>query len=155
MSDIPSGPLLARISDRRRRLTELERERLVLEAELRAYEDALALTRGPDVILSNPPYSTRRSQTRSRSLSEQWKNILVGMHSLGRPASVEDIVELGRRAGSELSEGNVRSQMALYVERGYVQRPSPGSYVVSEKGLDEVQRGEPAAEDSVSEDQGN
>ncbi|RJT42669.1 hypothetical protein D3227_02110 [Mesorhizobium waimense] len=77
----------------------------------------------------------RRPATTGRGMSEAWRSILAMMKDL-RPngAGYDDIVEFGRHNNVELNKTNLRRHMSLYVEKGYVDRVTDGTFVLTPKG---------------------
>lgn len=135
-------------------LQRLEMKRLVVEAELRAYEDVAATL----------PVRTRRSRRDTdrplqRRLSQTWTFILRG---LGRayPDTLngEQIREVAEAGGYDVTPENVRSQMALYVNKGLVERTGPGEYRLTQIGAEELNitldRKAPGEEPSASQVEG-
>lgn len=77
----------------------------------------------------------RRLATAGRGMSDAWRGIL-GLVKENRPNGFgyDDIVEFGRQNNLELNKTNLRRHMSLYVEKGYVDRVTDGTFVLTPKG---------------------
>jgi hypothetical protein len=103
-----------------------------LRSELRGWEQAAQLVAGGvDTGPSNQDAPARPK----RGLSGAWKAVIAQM-SERYPAevSLDDIVTFATAQGLVIEKDTVRSQMHGYVERGYVDRTSPGMYRVPAEG---------------------
>lgn len=135
--------ILSQIRHRRHRLDALDRERVVLHAELRAYEDMLAHV-GDDTA-SEPQAEPDPQPVRRRvptiqeqdvgkaiaGLSNTWRQMLVALAKQGDKFKSEDAVRIARLQGVEFKPVNIRSQFSIYTGRGILQRLGGGYYRVS------------------------
>jgi hypothetical protein len=141
--------ILSKIEQRRARLLELERERLVLQGELSAYEDALRYfpSDNPQAV-EKPATPTKVTNSnvdrvpvvrRRRRQSSYWKEALRRLSTT--PLSTFDIDAIMRGVadlGMTPTRGNVRSQMAAYIDRGLVSRVSDGEFKLTDEGLSQI-----------------
>lgn len=117
-------------------LSEREQQRMIVVAELRAYEDALA-------HMPSPSKSRRSSKSKNgglqRKLSETWAFILRKIGERHPLASTHDqIMEIAEAGGYPVKRDNLRSQMSQYENRGIVERLRPGEYRLTKLGAKEV-----------------
>jgi hypothetical protein len=132
--------LESQVAERRKALSELDRRRIVLEAELRAYEDALrhdlAATAAANsngktdqsALELNRPEDMERIATFNR-LSDGWRKILSTLRSRETFRSY-DMHKVANEQGMDTSMPNVRSQLTLLTQRGILRRVGPGEYTV-------------------------
>lgn len=122
------------ISERNR----LERDILVVNARIQAYEDVLNMLQ---------PVAHERPVTQSvslhdstprgrRALSGQWKAALSALKTSGFSVfSIDNLLEsVAATSGVQLPRGNVRSQMAAYVTRGVIERVGQGHFRLTPSG---------------------
>src|SRR5690242_905400 len=78
--------LLSRINECRAAKERLERDLLVINARLEAYEDALGLLKAapPDSLLTEPGASLATGEKRGRRISSDWKEVLSSLRKAGR-----------------------------------------------------------------------
>ncbi len=57
---------------------------------------------------------------------------------LGGEFSIDDVLRAMSMLGNQASRGNVRSQMAAYVDRGVLERVGLGRYHVTDAGIQEL-----------------
>src|SRR5205085_189319 len=106
-------------------LAELDRRRIVLEAELRAYEDALRHSlpgtpqdngSGQASMDLNAPENVARISAFNR-LTDPWRNVLrtLGTRETFRS---QDVLRTAREQGLHSTMPNVRSQLTLLTQRG-------------------------------------
>lgn len=142
-----SNALVQRLNERRERRRALEREIIVLEAEIRAYEEALRLVSGEagsgddggQEGGSAPEGTHDRAgpvPRKPRNLSPHWARIIAVMaERRSSPTSIADIVGIAAANGLTLSKPTVRSQMSLYTARGITKRVGQGCFTVTEEAL--------------------
>jgi hypothetical protein len=138
------GALERKIAEREGRLAALERERLEVEAELRAYRDALHLVRDAptDARASRSAPTVVRQAAQddggkraARGLSGKWVHIwsAVGRKHPG-DFSFDDVIHVSEELGHPVSRDNVRSQLWSRGEAGDFRRTSPGMYRMTDQG---------------------
>jgi hypothetical protein len=131
--------LESQVADRRKALIELDRRRIVLEAELRAYEDALrhefsAVSPGPNgkheqaAVELSQPEAVERIAAFDR-LTDGWRKVLSTLSSREVFRS-HDMHRVAHEQGMNTSMPNVRSQLTLLTQRGILRRVGPGEYTV-------------------------
>lgn len=138
--------LTDRISNLRARLGDIERERLTLAGELRAYEDALQHFVAEELGSSAPqpaqvpgpteqvePTSKTKSST-SFEMSPDWLNVMRSLMWQGKPFSAADMMATAEKNGFETKTTNARSQLSFYEKKGYVRRVGRGQYLVTPEG---------------------
>jgi len=132
-----TGALDAKIAERRARLVELDREKVVAEAELRAYEDARSMISGTP--LPSTGGMARKAvigvAKRVRKSSATWERIVA--ECAPKPDvifSIDDVLEAATRRSFSPTRGNVRSQMAAYVGRGLLARAGTGTFRTTSEG---------------------
>jgi hypothetical protein len=127
------------IADRRKQLADINRRRIVLESELRAYEDALRHQPAPNApvastnghaqgLLDLTPEQVELTASFNR-LSDAWRGVLRTL-STRETFRSRDVFEVAEAAGMETSMPNVRSQLTLLTQRGILRRVSEGDYTV-------------------------
>lgn len=128
----------AKIAEARRRIAAAEevianeqRDRVEIEAELRAYRDVLA-----NAVLEAEPRPVESAPERKRGLSKLWKD-LIGSIGLAHPNSLtlHEAYAMARIFGYDIREDSIRSQIASHVKRGLVTRRRPGEFSVSPEQL--------------------
>lgn len=142
---VMTDALRAKISQKRKRLTALDHERVVLEAELRAYEDALKLIAPGEAgnIADSIGLSNRQRVPRPRRLSDEWSRALAQFVPNHREAfDIDAVLAAANVVGLNPTRGNVRSQMAAYVGRGLLERVNEGSFRLTDAGLSEFSHGQ-------------
>ena len=127
-----SNPLQQRIDERRNELAALEARRVIITAEIRAYEDALAL------IGDQSPQSQPTMQRSFRRQSGQWPAILEAL-AKKHPVKFDlDAVErIAAEVGAEPTRGGIRSKMAALTDQGTLERVGFGEFRFTEKGRGE------------------
>lgn len=122
-----------RLEAMRQDIGDLEREISIVSAEAGAYEDALSL------LASGKPKRQVRDGGR-RSLGDNWRPVLIGMaERYPEAVSYEDIEEIAARGGVVLKRDNIRSQMMLYRNKGFVEQTAPGSHRITARGAAEIE----------------
>jgi hypothetical protein len=129
--------LSVKIEERRRRLGAMAQERMILEAELRAYEDAMAIVSTASPSAPLPPALPHVSPARRR-MAANWTAALVPFAEPPRDFSIDDVLQSAAAAGFNPTRGNVRSQMAAFIQRGKAERVSDGVFKLTQSGLVEI-----------------
>jgi hypothetical protein len=131
----------SQIASRRTRLHELDRERLTVEAELRAYEDALRHLPVAETA-ETPAVSQAVSELHSGSfqMTPAWLNTLRTLDVRGRSFKAHDMIAAGASVGFEIKTLNARSQLFQYQKKGIVKRVAAGKYTLTQKGRDMLQK---------------
>jgi hypothetical protein len=140
--------ILAKIDHRRARLLELERERLMLQGELTAYEDALSyFPDNPQPVEKSPDPADRADDMIDRAAPIQRRKRLPNpwMHALRRLShqpvdsfGIDDVMREVASQGLEPTRGNVRSQMAAYIDRRLIDRIRDGEFRLTVTGRTEL-----------------
>lgn len=117
-------------------LSEREQKRMIVAAELRAYEDALK-------HMPAPSKSRRSAKSKNgglqRKLSDTWTFILRKIGERHPLASTHDeIMAVAEAGGYPVKRENLRSQMSQYKNRNIVERLRPGEYRLTKLGAKEV-----------------
>lgn len=157
--------LKAQVRERRSRIDhlsqqrlEIERELLIAEAELRAYEDALLHYESSAEHLDKPdeagktievekstsnvlhmgdkPTYDRNSRINPKSeeyaaarMTPSWKIIIYSMMKIYPEArSLAEMLDSANEAGEPLSVKSIRGTAATYAARGWLERIRPGHY---------------------------
>jgi hypothetical protein len=135
-------PLDKLISDAREKIARVEREFFRVERELERARDQLAtleMARKAVGDLAAPSRSPRRNGRqqragrRTRALSEGWQKVLRAIGREGE-SDLDRIVGYCTEAGLEIERQTLRSQMANYVKRGYLDRPREGVFRLTTEG---------------------
>lgn len=133
-TDAMSDALKARIIERRRDLAALDERRTVLIVELRAYEDALRLIEGESEDDRTPTESEPR-ESLVRSRSPKWTELLKELAARHPNAFTLDDAEIAaKRIDFHPTRGNIRSQMAMFVNRGILTRLGLGAFRFTDAG---------------------
>ena len=117
-------------------VVDLEREHSIVDAERRAYEDALAIVGGEKSKRATT--NGERGASRKRDLSNDWK-LILGEMARRHPAAVQndDLMAFADSHGIRLRRENLRSQMNLYKSKGLVEPEAPdvtGAYRITAAG---------------------
>lgn len=112
-------------------LHNLEIEKAKVEGRLQTLREMLELC--PD----DPP-ARRRNGNRGRMVKEEWRQVLwMMMDRYPEGASYDDLFEMTQMVGiAPKQKANLRGHMGNYKAAGYVESPSPGLFVVTQKGAD-------------------
>jgi len=123
-----------------KKLAELERQKIEIEAQIGAYRDMLARAQQE----RKRPRSVDGS--RGRPISPTWQMMLNFLADTW-PASAtnDELVSFAAQRGVNLTRENLRSQLSLYTERGLLERAKTGVYRITEAGAREVGRVLPGA----------
>ena len=150
-----SNFLKTRISERERQIQEcatreanldaekvqIAQRRLVLEAELGAYKDALE-HQVKEVEKPQSTNSTKRHQEASvkgHSLSPQWRRVMSEMVMLyPRPFGYPELNQILASGGHKIKGATVRKQMQAFIANGYVERVKDGQFRATEQGAAKV-----------------
>lgn len=143
MSAVMEKYLQSQIEQRRQRLQQIERDRITVAAELRAYEDMLhQLGASEDEASSShePAGSpeVRATPPTSFKMSTHWVKALRLLEAAGRSFSAGDMVKAAKGVGFDTSAANARSQIAHYQTRGYIRRTAHGRYALTPKGKEKL-----------------
>lgn len=139
-------------------IANLQREALVIKAEIQAYQHVLDLlpTKGGKSDGERP--ARRQSERRGRRGSEGWSSTMVKLaeHQPSLPFTLDHVIAVASLVGFKPTRGNVRSQMATYVNRGVLERVGLGAFQFTETGLAAFRpkspdRDEPSAADTQAE----
>src|ERR1700730_16877183 len=128
----------SQIASRRARLHELDRERLTVEAELRAYEDALRHL--PAAETAETAGISDELHTGSFQMTPGWLDTLRTLDVRGRSFKAQDMIAAGASVGFEIKSLNARSQLFQYQKKGIVKRVAAGKYTLTQKGRDMLQK---------------
>jgi hypothetical protein len=133
--------ILSRIAECRADKERLERELLVVNARLETYEDVLRLLPGASASsgTSTPTGELITAERRSRRISSGWKAVLQAVNTSDRSVfTIDNVLDAGRPVGFAPTRGNVRSQMAAYIDRGIIERVGQGHYRLTPAGEVEI-----------------
>jgi hypothetical protein len=134
-------PLLDKLDERRAALARLDHDRMVLIAQIAAYEDAVRLLNTPaasitgaaGTLAAQAPAPHREPSKRSGvRLSKVWAHVLgsLGTAQFG----YDDIMQMSDIFGFGIKRNVARSQMKLYTDSGLVERVSDGKFRVTPAG---------------------
>lgn len=138
-------------------LHNLEIKKAKVEARLQTLREMLELW--PD----DPP-ARRRNGNRGRMVKDEWRQVLwMMMKRYPEGASYDDLFEMTQAVGiAPKQKANLRGHMGNYKAAGYVESPSAGIFVVTQKGaelaLEKEDAGPAAKSDPASsgvDDQGS
>ncbi len=131
----------SQIALRRARLLELDRDRLTVEAELRAYEDAMRHLSGTETA-ETPELSPYHAEPHAAGfqMSPGWINTLRAINGRGRSFDAQDMIAAGAEFGFEIKTLNARSQLFQYKKKGIIKRVALGKYALTQKGRDMLQK---------------
>lgn len=129
--------IMARIAECVTERDRLERDLLVVNARLQAYQDVLELL--PPVQSANETHAARPpngEEVRRRGISAHWKTALSNLKDSGFSVfTIDNVLEaLSNATGFDHPRGNVRSQLAVYVRRGILERVGQGHFRVTPTG---------------------
>jgi len=136
-----SEALRERIAEREQRIAALRQEAVILEAEIRAYRDALALSgatsREPISVhkVSRADESKPSGGRSRRGLSAQWQSIWHDVGTRFRDRfSIDDIFSVTQAVDTGINRSNVRSQAWTREQNGDLSRVSDGIYRMTDQG---------------------
>jgi hypothetical protein len=133
----PMGYLDEQITERKRALGDLDRRRIVLEAELRILEDVrahqaeeAAADHGGANGFESPQMPAVAAFNR---MTPEWQSVIRTL-APRQSFRANDMLEVGTERGMlTLTMLNVRSQLTLLTQRGILRRISEGEYAVAEE----------------------
>lgn len=134
-----SDALKAKIAEHRALLASLDEKRVVVAAELGAYEDALRLVSTPTTtaraVASFPPLKMQATVTAVPSKSAKWPLLLQEL-AKRHPETfdIDDIQKAAERVSLHPTRGNIRSQMAAFVNKKILQRLGHGMFKFTDEG---------------------
>jgi hypothetical protein len=145
----------SQIALRRARLLELDRDRLTVEAELRAYEDAMRHLSGAETT-ETPALSPYHAEPHAGGfqMSPGWLNTLRAINGRGRSFDARDMIAAGAAFGFEIKTLNARSQLFQYNKKRIIKRVAPGKYAFTQKGRDMLQKKEDASAAASGQENG-
>ena len=121
----------------------LERDRLVVETEIKTYEDALTYIAQHDfqpTASATPPIKPRRQKKgggAARTLTGQWIETMKGVGLL--PSfDAGDVIAAANERGHSPNRATVRSQIFNYKKRGLVAAKPDGRYSFTDLGRQEL-----------------
>jgi hypothetical protein len=139
----------SRISSKRARLQELDREKLAVEAELRAYEDMLNHLESPAsqngklvVEAVRSGRSVDRASSIPSEMTPSWRKILSALDGMGRSFDAAEIVKVADSVGEPTKMVNARSQLYQWEKKHIIQRVRKGRYKLAPKGQETVRKNE-------------
>ena len=151
----------SQIRDRREKLQKLDRDRLTLQAELRAYEDMLGhlADQGTSMVVTAGNLASNKSDAhdakgaalivgvgnlqagmaevqgagsiRPLNLSPQWTGVLQELSQRDK-FTPADCLSVAQSRGINTNDVNVRSQLSIYVSKEILKRLGTGVYAVPE-----------------------
>lgn len=122
------------IDQRRKRLIEIDRERVTVAAELRVFEDMLMKFSEGVSPVQERPSKAPASSAGAFQMSGEWITVLRMLDARGKSFVAADVVRVARGAGITLSVPAVRSQFSHYLKRGYLRKVGRGKYSITAKG---------------------
>lgn len=139
MTPIPNVAL-RRMEAKRRELDEARSRVVLLEAELRGWEDA-AQAFGFNQVRAAPESEAVKPEAhsgrRKRGLNARSKATLAGMaKDYPKDLSFDEIEQHSERAGFPVERATLRSQMALYANMGFVERIGSGRFRITLAGAE-------------------
>lgn len=132
------------IADRREALSQLERQKIALQGELRAYEDMRQKLASERVgsqeqrgsagakAQSGKPSDDDGGETSPIRLTANWLNTLLALRNDFREFTGEDVLKAAESVGYETNLINIRSQLSSYTERGLLIRKTLGRYEIAD-----------------------
>jgi len=143
--DQPIAERKKRLADLDRKEQEIKRERLIVEAELRAYVDAAArvtANRSSNGVPSPSLNSSIESPSSSVSahavqrMPESWRIIFMELAKRRPdPLSNDEMRGIITSSGIELNDPNFRQMLYTYNERGWIVRVRQSSYALTDIGM--------------------
>ena len=136
----------SQIAAKRAKLQELDRQRLTVEAELRAYEEMLGHIVPPALVVkskSNGQHTTKANERTSMipmEMTPGWRKILRGLEELGHAFGARDIVAVGDAVGVPTKIQNARGQIYQWDQKNIIQRVRKGKYKLDQKGYDTIRK---------------
>lgn len=114
----------------------LEHERALIEAEIRAYEDALSHMPAQTIGAASPQ-SVQRNRNGKKGLSSHWAAVLAAMaEKRPRSCGYDFIERVLIEHGREMPKANIRGHMLSYIRKGYIERTRPGRFRPTESGIE-------------------
>lgn len=131
MEDNQSHPIFQRLSAKRHERVRLRRSLEIVEAEIRAYEDAWRLVNAP--VAETAPEDANEGERRERALAPQWADMLRFIGERGK-ASLNDLMAYAADKEHGINRNTLRSQVSIYSERGWLDRVEVGTFRLTEAG---------------------
>ncbi len=130
------------ISELGQRLSELDRERISVQSELRAYKNTLErfLSEQKDAPEQRKPLASAAAADSPASssafkMSSSWVNIFHALHESGKSFNAADIMAMAEKMEFDTKTKNIRAQIFVYKKRGFVRKVNRGRYTVTDKGF--------------------
>lgn len=139
----------SQIATRRAKLQDLDRQKLTVEAELRAYEEMARHLDEPASLakpklngaMETPPANSGKSSSIPTEMTPAWRKILAGVEGLGRAFDAADILKVSADVGEPTKMDNARSQLYQWDQKSIVQRVRRGKYRLTPKGHEAIRKG--------------
>lgn len=146
--------LNSQIAARQDKLREIDRQKLTVESELRAYLDALmhlGSHEASDEKLNGAACKQGdRVSPIPTEMTPSWRKILCAVSELGRTFGAADILTIGEQVGEPTKMTNVRSQLYQWEKKHIIARVRKGKYRLAQKGIETIKKSE-GPDESTSE----
>ena len=136
------------IASRTDRLAKLDQERVVLVAEIGAFNQMLDAFNGTTAMAAAKELRTSSS---SFTMSKEWVAVFTALDKRGRSFDANDVERIGALTGVQLTIQSIRSQFAHYVKSGHLRKVSRGKYMITQKGREKFAAAEASLGDSSKE----
>jgi hypothetical protein len=124
------------VGDLDKQIQVIERQRLEIAGELRAYEDMLGHVSDSGMRRSS---ERRKSNGAAQVRSSKWRTILEHIAAQWPNAvTTADMAAYAERVGSTISRQAIRAQTSNYSRRGSLERIDTGVYRITPKGAAEL-----------------
>lgn len=118
--------VLEMIREREGRRDKLRAQADMLDAEIKVLKEALNRSQGQ-------PSKRASTGKRDRPLNQTWTDVLKFIGSTGE-TSLDQIYHYAQTKSYEIRKDTIRAQMALYVNRGWLERVTDGVFKLTEAG---------------------
>jgi hypothetical protein len=144
--------LTSKVAESRTRVADLRNQLIAAEAELRAYEDALAhssaATSIKHKINDHTAPSIERPATIPSEMTPGWRKVLCRVSENGKSFDAADITEAASLEGVPAKMTNARSQIYQWQNKHLIQRVRKGKYRVTAAGQEVVKKAEAPGADA-------
>lgn len=126
--------LTSKAESLRQRLIELDREKLTVTAELRAYDDMLHRLEFEEIEQAQQAKEKPKGTPTEFEMSKDWLRVMQELCKRGKSFSAGDMVQVATENGFGTKTTNARSQLAFYRKKKYVRRIERGLYSITSEG---------------------
>ncbi|MDI4657894.1 hypothetical protein [Xanthobacter autotrophicus] len=120
------------LAKKRDQIMDLDRQRLALSGEIRAYEEMRLKLLSDEVSRKADDSHARDDADTTIRLTGNWVRTLKTLQARGGDFTAEDVFDAATAVGYETNLTNIRSQLSTYTDKGYLTRRAVGRYELND-----------------------